>query len=78
MDRTNGARGQVGANDLSPFRLLRQYGLDPDSWLESVERFGSFGFFVGHPDRLEKTAPRVGRKWLKGQKRARSTYARAA
>ena len=61
-----------------PFRLLRQYGLDPDSWLESVERFGSFGFFVGHPDWLEKTAPRVGRKWLKGQKRARSTYARAA
>ena len=69
---------KAGRITCPPFKLLRQYGLDPDSWLESVERFGSFGFFVGHPDRLEKTAPRVGRKWLKGQKRARSTYARAA
>ena len=79
IDRTNGARGQVGADYLSPIPAapaVRSW--NPDSWLESVERFGSFGFFVGHPDRLEKTAPRVGRKWLKGQKRARSTYARAA
>ena len=61
-----------------PTELLAKVGLDPDRWLESVERFGSLGGFVGHPDQLKQRAPAVGRRWLKGQGRSALAYSIAA
>ena len=58
--------------------LLQQYGLNPSSWVESVETFDSFGVFVGHPEKLDEQAKQLGQKRLKGKRQANRTYALAA
>jgi putative transposase len=52
-----------------PSQLIERCGLDPERWLETVERFGSLGGFVGHPNRLRARATRMNQRWLKGQGR---------
>jgi REP element-mobilizing transposase RayT len=61
-----------------PSQLLAKCGLDPAGWLDSVERFSSFGVFVGHPARLEEQAAKLGQQRLKGTRRASKTYVSAA
>jgi len=59
---------------LPPSHLLARYGLRPQSWLESVQGVSSFGLFIGHPNKLEQVAARVGRRWLKGKRRSAPAY----
>ena len=61
-----------------PTQLLAMCGLDPERWLESVERFGSLGGFVGHPRLLRQRATQVGRRWFKGQGVSSTAYLSAA
>jgi putative transposase len=55
-----------------PSELIEKCGLDPSRWLDSVERFGGLGGFVGHPNELRVRALRVNQRWLKGQGRRSS------
>jgi putative transposase len=68
-------RGTITA---PPSELLTRCGLDPDRWLESVQRFGSLGGYVGHPSQLRQRASQMGRRWLKGQGYTMVAYSMAA
>jgi hypothetical protein len=68
-------KGRITAG---PSELLAKCGLDPAGWLDSVERFSSFGVFVGHPTRLDEQAAKLGQQRLKGKRRATKTYVLAA
>lgn len=75
------ARDQTGGRDALGAQatgLLRQSGLNPDTWLDSLGRFGDFAARVGAPQRLREHAVRVGRRWLRGQQPAQRMYQKAA
>jgi hypothetical protein len=68
-----GKRGAIEA-DLAP--ILLRIGLNPDSWIDTVSRFGSkFRLAAGLPSSLRRFAAQVGRRWLAGISSARVAFA---
>jgi putative transposase len=68
--------GKCGAidNDLAP--ILRRIGLNPDSWMDTVSRFGSkFHLAAGVLSSLRSFADQIGRRWLAGISSARVAFA---
>jgi hypothetical protein len=59
--------------DLAP--ILLRIGANPESWLETVSRFGSrFRLAAGLLPNLRSFADRLGRRWLKGVAAARAAF----
>ena len=67
-----GKRGSIDA-DLAP--ILQRMGVNPDTWVDTVSRFGSiFHGAVGTVSNLRAFADQVGRKWIAGVSAARSAF----
>jgi REP element-mobilizing transposase RayT len=60
--------------DLAP--ILLRIGANPNTWLETVSRFGSrFRLAAGLASNLRAFADRLGRRWLQGIATARAAFA---
>jgi hypothetical protein len=66
-------RGSIDPN-LAP--ILTRIGAIPETWNETISSFGSkFRLAVGSPENLRKFAAKIGNRWIKGMKAARSAFA---
>jgi hypothetical protein len=67
-----GKRGSIDA-DLAP--ILQRMGVNADTWVDTVTRFGSiFHVAAGAAANLRTFADQVGRKWIAGVSAARSAF----
>jgi hypothetical protein len=67
-----GKRGTIPA-DLAP--ILQRVGLDPDEFLDAVEKFmGQFPRLAGPVSALQSRAQEVGRRWLHGVRAAAKLF----
>jgi hypothetical protein len=65
-------RGAIDA-DLMP--ILQRIGANPNSWADTVSRFGSkFHLAAGRLSNMRHYANRLGRRWLRGVEAARTTF----
>jgi hypothetical protein len=66
-------RGAIDA-DLAP--ILLRIGVKPDSWADTVSRFGSqFHLAAGFLSNLRHFANQLGRRWIQGVAAARASFA---
>jgi hypothetical protein len=66
-------RGAID-NDLAP--ILQRIGARPESWIDTVSRFGTkFHVAAGQVSSLRKFAEKLGARWVKGLVNAQSSFA---
>jgi hypothetical protein len=65
-------RGSIDA-DLAP--ILLRIGANPNTWIETISRFGSrFRVAAGLATNLQTFADRLGRRWIQGAATARTAF----
>ena len=68
--------GKRGVVDAELASILLRIGVKPETWLETVTRFGSrFYLVAGLLAHLRDLADKLGRRWLKGVATARAAFA---
>jgi REP element-mobilizing transposase RayT len=65
-----------GSIDVNMTPILLRIGVNPESWLETISRFGSeFRLAAGRLPSLRNFSDQLGKKWLKGVAAARAAFA---